>query len=277
MKIISKNKIKELTILSQKVRKDILQMVTASKSSHIGSAFSMVEIIVVLYKLILKNDRVNPKDPERDRFLLSKGHACTALYSLLAELGYFEKELLKEFTKDGGILMSHINSEVSGVEFSTGSLGHALPVGLGIALAAKNRNEKWRTFVLLSDGELNEGSNWEAFLMAPQLKLSSLIVIVDSNTLQGLGFAKDIINMDPLDKKFEAFGWNVEIVDDGHDFVKIFNSVQKLITVKSDKPSIVIANTIKGKGISFMENKLSWHYKSPSEEEYKLALQELEK
>lgn len=275
MKKISRNKIKELTALSKEVRKNIMQMVASTKSSHVGSAFSIVEIIVVLYKLVLKNDSENPEDPNRDRFLLSKGHACTALYSLLAELGYFKKDLLKEFTKDGGILMSHINYEVPGVEFSTGSLGHALPVAVGVALAAKNRDKKWKTFVLLSDGELNEGSNWEAFLMAAHLGLDNLFVIVDRNGIQGLGPTRDIINMEPLSKKFEAFGWDVDLVD-GHDFAKIFESIQKLAITKSNKPKILIADTTKGKGISFMENKVAWHYKSPSPEEYERGLKEIE-
>lgn len=276
MEKISENKTKELVALSKEVRKNIMQMVTPTKTSHVGSAFSIVEILIVLYKLVMKHDSKNPKSRNRDRFLLSKGHACTALYSVLAELGYFKKEFLKEYSKDGSILMSHTNSEVPGVELSTGSLGHALPVGLGMALAAKTRGEKHKVFVLLSDGELNEGSNWEGFLTASHLKLNNLFVIVDKNGIQGLGPTKEVIDMDPLDEKFAAFGWDVAKAP-GHDLSKIFTSMQKLAAAKSNKPKILIADTVKGKGVSYMEDKVAWHYKSPNPEEYELGIKEIEK
>ncbi len=274
MKKISKNKTKELTTLSREVRKNILKMVTASKSSHVGSAFSIVEILVVLYKLIIKNNSLKPEDKLRDRFLLSKGHACSALYSILAELGYFDKESLKSFSTDDSILMAHVNSDVPGVEFSTGSLGHALPVGLGMALASKTKGEKWKTFVLLSDGELNEGSNWEAFLTAAHLKLDNLCVVVDCNNIQGLGLTKDIIRMEPLDDKFQAFGWSVRRAN-GHNFEDIYSSITSLFEENLATPKILIADTIKGKGISFMENKTAWHYNSPSADEYEKGISEL--
>lgn len=265
---------KELTSLSKEIRKSILQMVRMAQSSHVGSAFSVVDILLVLYKLILKNNGKKPDDPKRDRLILSKGHACTALYAVLAEVGYFKKELLKEFAKNGSIFMSHINCEVPGVEFSTGSLGHGLPVALGIALAARIRGEKWKTFAILSDGELNEGSNWEAFLLAAHLKIDNLFVIVDCNKLQATGYTKDVIDMNPLDKKLKSFGWDV-IETDGHDFQKIYDSFKRLNNKKSQKPKIIIANTIKGKGISFMENKLDWHYRWPSAEEFECGIKEL--
>lgn len=230
----------------------------------------------VLYKLILNHDSKNPRKQDRDRFLLSKGHACTATYSLLAELGYFKKKFLKEYSKDGSVLMSHVNSDVPGIEFSTGSLGHALPVGVGMAIASKNKNKKWRTFVLLSDGELNEGSNWEAFLLAAHLKLDNLIVIVDCNKLQGLGPTKNIIDMEPIEKKVDAFGWDVERVR-GHDYHELFRAIKKLSGSKIKKPKLLIADTVKGKGISFMEHAVAWHYKPPSPEEYVKGLEELDK
>lgn len=264
----------ELLRLSREVRKDILKMVHESKASHVGSAFSTVELLVVLYKLILKINPENPTDKKRDRFLLSKGHACTALYAILAEMGYFEKRLLDDYSKDGSIFMSHINSEVPGVEFSTGSLGHALPVGLGVALAAKSRKEDWKTYVLLSDGELNEGSNWEAFLMAPHLKLDNLFVLIDCNKIQAMGFTKDIINTEPLEEKFINFGWEVNRVD-GHSYKLIFESLEKINKING-KPKILIADTVKGKGVSFMENNLAWHYRSPSVDEFKLGIDEIE-
>lgn len=276
MKQLSTKKIQELTSLSLQVRRNILKMITDTKSSHIGSAYSMVDLITVLYSLVLKHDSKNPNNPKRDRFILSKGHACAALYSLLAEFGYFKRDLLKSFAQDGSILMSHINFDVPGVEFSTGSLGHALPVGVGVALSAKKRGSAWRTFILVSDGELNEGSNWEAFLMASHLGLDNLTVIVDRNGLQGLGPTEGIIDMNPLDKKAEAFGWDAKIID-GHDYQQIFDTMDGFASQKNKKPKIIIADTIKGKGVSFMERKVSWHYKSPSQEEYDLAHKELEK
>lgn len=272
-KIFKKN---ELISLAREVRKDILSMAYHAKASHVGSAFSMVDIIVVLYKLLLKNNPKKPDDPLRDRFILSKGHACTALYALLAELRYFPKEQLRDYAKNGSIFMSHINSQVPGVEFSTGSLGHGLPVGLGMALAAQSRKEKWRTFVLLSDGELNEGSNWEAFGLAPHLKLDNLIALIDCNKIQSLGFTKDIIDLEPLGKKLQAFGWEVKRVP-GHDRRKIYLALKKLLSSTSKKPKVLIADTVKGQGVSFMENTLLWHYRSPSEEDYEQGLKELEK
>jgi transketolase len=266
---------RELLDLSKKVRKNIWQMAYSAQSSHVGSAFSIVEILLVLYKLILKNDNKNSDDAERDRLILSKGHACSALYAVLAESGYFDKELLGSYAKNDTILMSHVNSGVPGVEFSTGSLGHGLPVGLGMALAAKNRGKNWKTFVILSDGELNEGSNWEAFAMAAHLKMDNLVAIVDCNKLQAMGFTKDIVNMESLERKFESFNWDVMRVD-GHIFFKLYKTFRTLLSNGSGNPKIIIADTIKGKGISFIENKLEWHYRWPSTEEYKQGLLELE-
>ncbi|HBA36498.1 TPA: transketolase [Candidatus Falkowbacteria bacterium] len=265
---------KELLDLARRTRKDVWQMVYSTKSSHVGSAFSIVEILVVLYKLILKNNHKNPDDAERDRLILSKGHACSALYAILAELGYFPKELLDTYAKNNSILMSHVNSEVPGVEFSTGSLGHGLPVSLGMALAAKSRGEAWRTFTILSDGELNEGSNWEAFAMAAHLKMDNLFVIIDCNKLQAFGFTKDVVNLDPLEKKFEAFNWEVMRID-GHDFSELYRAFTVLSNSQSGRPKLIIADTIKGRGVSFIENKLEWHYRWPSDEEYQQGLIEL--
>jgi transketolase len=252
-----------------------MKMAFDAQASHIGSSFSIVEILVVLYELILQHNPKKPANPDRDRLIISKGHACMAPYALLSRLGYFKKELLKEYAKNGSILMSHVSSEVPGIEFSTGSLGHGLPVGLGMALFAKNHNKKWRTFVLLSDGELNEGSNWEAFMMAGHLKMDNLIVIVDNNKIQAMGLAKDIINIEPLEEKFKAFDWEVARVEDGHDFQKIYDKLQNLLLKKSAKPKILIMDTIKGKGVSFMENEVFWHYHSPDKDEYERALKEL--
>lgn len=259
---------------SKKVRILTLGMIYKAKASHIGGSLSIVDVLSVLYNGFLKHNPKNPKDPKRDRFLLSKGHACASLYSTLSLIGYFDKTILKTYGKDGSILMSHVSSEVPGVEFSTGSLGHALPVALGIALAGKRKKDNWKTVVLMSDGELDEGSNWEAFLMAPQLKLKNLYVIIDYNKIQALGNTNDVIYLEPLEDKFKSFGWEIRRVN-GHDHKKIYDALISLEKTDTIKPKLLITDTIKGKGVRFMENSLLWHYHSPSEQEYKLAMEEL--
>lgn len=264
-----------LNCFSLNVRKLTVEMIYNAKSSHIGGSLSIVDILSVLYNGFLKINPKNPNDSLRDRFLLSKGHACASLYSTLSLIGYFDETILKTYGKDGSILMSHVSSQVPGVEFSTGSLGHALPVGEGIALAGKRKKENWKTVVLMSDGELDEGSNWEAFLMAPHLKLENLYVIIDYNKIQALGNTNDVINLEPLEDKFKSFGWEIRRVN-GHNHKEIYNALISLEKSSTYKPKLIIADTIKGKGVSFMENKLLWHYHSPSEQEYKKAIRELD-
>ena len=260
--------------LAKKIRKTCLDLVYKTKASHIGGALSVTDIIAVLYSDILHCDPENPSWKERDRLLYSKGHSCTALYAALQCCGFFSKELLDSFTKNGSLLTSHINHNVPGVELSTGSLGHALPVGCGMALAGNRENKKWRVFVVLSDGELDEGSNWESILFAPHHKLDNLTVVIDYNKIQSFGAVKDVLDLDPLKKKFEAFGWETKEID-GHNHDEIRNALSKIPFVEA-KPSVLIANTVKGKGVSFMENKLLWHYRSPSLEQYNEALAEIE-
>lgn len=260
---------------AKEIRIRTLGMIYQAKASHIGGALSMVDILSVLYRGFLNYYPDNPTHPLRDRFLLSKGHACTSLYATLSLAGFFKEEILDSYGEDGSILMSHISSEVPGVEFSTGSLGHALPVGLGFAIAAKSNKKNWKTVVLLSDGELNEGSNWEAFLMASHLGLKNLYAIIDYNKMQALGNSNEVINLEPLESKFQSFGWEIKRVN-GHDHQDIYQALISLETSSADKPKLLIADTIKGKGIRMMENNLAWHYHSPSEEEYKQALKELE-
>jgi len=262
-------------LLAKAIRRASLEMVYNAKASHIGGALSMADILAVLYNDILHVYPSNPEHSDRDRFLLSKGHACSALYATLALKGFFPVEDLSSYARDGSILLSHTSHHIPGIEFSAGSLGHALPVSCGLALAAKRKNAKWRTFCLLSDGELDEGSNWEAILFAPQLKLDNLILIVDYNKIQSLGNVKDIIDLDPLNEKFKAFRWEVLEVD-GHDHKLLKNTFLNANNL-NDKPKVIIANTIKGKGVSFMENKLLWHYKSPSKEQLDSAIIELSK
>lgn len=248
--------------LSKDIRKLALNMVHAANASHIGGALSMADILAVLYNDILNIDPSNPSNSNRDRFLLSKGHACTSLYAILALKGFFAVEDLDTYAKDGSIFLSHTSHQIPGVEISAGSLGHALPVSCGLALAAKRKSETWKTFCLVSDGELDEGSNWESILFAPQLKLDNLILIVDYNKIQSLGSVKDVIDLHPLKDKFEAFRWESYEVD-GHDHNALKNILQN-VHQPNGKPKVIITHTIKGKGVDFMENQLLWHYKSPN-------------
>lgn len=263
----------ELRALCNRVREHVLTMTNRAKSSHIGSNFSMVELLSVLYGQVLRVDPEHPDWPNRDRFILSKGHACAALYAVLAERGFFPLDWLDTFYQNGSRLFGHATHSVPGVEFSTGSLGHGLPVGVGMALAAKRDGKEHRVFVLLSDGECDEGSNWEAALFAPQHKLDNLVAIVDYNKIQSLGTTKEVIDLEPFADKWASFGWVVREID-GHDLEAIERAFSD-IPYSPGKPSCVIAHTVKGKGISFMENELLWHYRSPQGDEYEAALREL--
>jgi transketolase len=208
----------------------------------------------------------------RDRFILSKGHACVAVYSTLAEVGFIPKEQLETYGDDFSWLMNHISHKVNGVEFSTGSLGHGLPFGVGKALAATARGETWRTFVLLSDGEMDEGTNWEALMFAAHHKLTNLTAIIDYNKLQSLDSIANTLDLEPLVDKLKAFGCAVHEID-GHDHRLI---AEALSSISDDKPTVIVAHTIKGKGVSFMENRVEWHYKNPNDEQLAMALAELE-
>lgn len=259
--------------IARQIRSHSLKMVCRAKASHLGGSLSLADILAVLYWRIARLTPNDPAWPERDRIILSKGHCCTAVYASLALKGFFPLDELATYGQDGSRLMAHISHHVPGVEFSTGSLGHGLPFGVGRALAAKRRQADWRTFVLLSDGELDEGSNWEAILFAPQHRLDNLIAIVDYNKIQSLGNVADVIALDPLAAKFRAFNWAVREVD-GHD-VDALEALLSALPWEPGKPSCLIAHTTKGKGIDFMEHKLAWHYKSPSEDETATALEQL--
>lgn len=262
--------------ISKEIRKKILKMFYQSQASHVSSSLSCVDILTTLYFKILN---INPNDPlwvDRDRFILSKGHAAAALYAVLSQRGFFPENILDSYYKSGGKLAGHSSRHcVPGVEASTGSLGHGLSMGAGMAFAAKNDARNCRVFVLLSDGECQEGSTWEAGIFAGHHKLENLIGIVDYNKLQAFGRTNEILNLEPFQKKWENFGWEVKEID-GHNFSEIEGSCSET-PFKKEKPGLVIAHTIKGKGISFMENKLEWHYFRLDEEKYKLALKELEK
>lgn len=267
--------VKDLPAKSVEIRRDILGMCFRAKSGHLGSSFSTVDILTSLYFHYLNIDPKQPAMKRRDRFILSKGHGCSALYVTLAHAGFFPKSELETFIQDGSRLPGHPSSALlPGVEASTGSLGHGLNIGVGLALAAKRSKETWRTVVVISDGECDEGSTWEAILTAGFWQLSGLRCIVDYNKIQSFGRVADVMELEPFADKWRAFGWNVQEVD-GHDHTAILTALQATDTV-SDKPSVIIAHTVKGKGVSYMENTVDWHYWSPNADHVKQGLSELQ-
>lgn len=260
--------------LATKIRRHVVRMTHRAKSAHIGTSLSMADLLAYLYGGLL---RVNPARPdwlERDRFVLSKGHGCAGLYAVLAERGFLPLEWLDDFCQDGSRLAGHVtHTHVPGVDVSTGALGHGLSIACGMALAGQRDGRQYRVFALLSDGECDEGSTWEAALFAPHHALDNLIAIVDYNKIQSLGSVSEVLNLDPLVDKWRAFGWEVWEID-GHDFAEMEKTFEA-VPFRRGRPSCVIAHTVKGKGVSFMESKLLWHYRSPNEEELRLALAEL--
>lgn len=260
-------------VLATRIRVHALKMVYRAQSSHIGSSLSAVDLLVVLYSKVLKLDSTRPNWPDRDRFVMSKGHAATAFYATLAEQNFFPLRWLDAYYQDGSPLGGHVTHGVPGVEVSTGSLGHGLSIACGMALAGKGDRQSYRVFVLLSDGECDEGSTWEAVLFAPHHRLDNLVAIVDYNKIQSFGTVKEVLDLEPLVDKWQAFGWAVKEIN-GHDFGQIEKALLS-IPFESGKPSCIIAHTVKGKGVSFMENQLAWHYKPPDDEQLRQALAEL--
>jgi transketolase len=259
--------------LAHRIRAHCLRMTHDGASGHVGSMLSMAELIAVLYESILRVDPRNPKWPQRDRFVLSKGHGGGAVYAALAEKGFFPKEWLKTYYQDNGKLMGHISHYVPGVEFSTGSLGHGLSVAVGMALAARYAKATHRIFCLLSDGDCDEGSTWEAIMFAAQHKLDNLTAIVDYNRVQALGHMEDVIELEPFGQKLTDFGWAVRQID-GHDCRQIEAALSEL-PIETGRPSFVIARTTKGKGVDWMENTVSCHYRYASDEQIAEALAKL--
>jgi transketolase len=258
-----------------KLKQHVLTMTNKAKSSHVGSAFSVAELMTVLYNGILNITPETVDDPNRDRFIMSKGHAVSVLYATLAERGFFPMEWLETFYQDDTILAGHATHKgIPGIEVATGSLGHGLPIGCGMAYAAKQDKRDYRTFVMLSDGECDEGSNWEAIMFAGHHKLDNLVAIVDYNKVQSIGTVEEVMNLEPFAAKWEAFGWNVREID-GHNIEEAISTFQD-IPFEKGKPNVVIAHTIKGKGVSFMEGTVLWHYRSPQGEELEAARKELE-
>ena len=258
--------------LSKYIKIKAIEMCADGKSSHIGSVLSCADLLAVLYSRILKYNSKQPRFEGRDRFLMSKGHAGAGLYAALSKVGFVPEDVLKTHYKNGSFLSGHICHKIfPGIELSTGSLGHALPVSVGVALGLKLKKSNSQVFCLMSDGELDEGSNWEAFLSAPHHKLNNLTAIIDRNRLQSIEDTESTLMLEPLYQKFLAFNWEVKIID-GHNHKEIFESLSKSNT---SKPKIIIANTTKGKGVSFMENKVIWHYRSPTEDDVVKAKGEL--
>ncbi len=261
--------------LARRIRLHAVKMTSLGKSSHVASVLSMADLIAVLYGSILRVDPKNARWEDRDRFILSKGHAGAGVYAVLAESGFFPVEKLGTHYQDGSDLSGHVSHKgIPGVELSTGSLGHGLSVGCGMAFAAKSDRKKHRVFVLLSDGECDEGSNWEAILFASHHRLDHLSVIVDYNKIQSLKSVAETLTLEPFIDKWKSFGWAVQEVD-GHDHATIQKNLKK-IPFEVGRPSCLIAHTTKGKGVSFMEHSVLWHYRSPQGEELEAAMKELQ-
>ncbi len=266
----------EFRQVAREVRRQVLELSVSSKSGHIGSSLSCVELLVALYFHFLRVLPGQPLANDRDRFLMSKGHACVPFYACLERLGFIPSDVLRRYGEEGGTLGHHpLKCTEYGIEISTGSLGHGLSVGCGMAFTAKLAHYPWRTVVLMSDGEQNEGAVWEAAMFAAHHRLDNLLAIVDFNKMQALGDNAEIINIEKLDDRYRAFGWGVRRID-GHDFSAIFDALDGF-PFQAGKPSIIVADTIKGKGISFMENSLLWHYRCPEQAEYRAALVELDR
>lgn len=266
----------DLRALARRLRSHSLRMISAAKTSHIGSCLSVADILAVLYGSVLHVDPKRPQWADRDRLIMSKGHAAAILYAAMAEAGFIPVEELGEYARNGGQLYGHATHwGVPGVEMSSGSLGHGLPVGTGMALTAKRGGAGWRVFVVMSDGECDEGSNWEAILFAGHHRLDNLNIVLDYNKIQSLDFVEKTLRLEPLADKFRAFGWAVREVD-GHD-VHLLRDTLEALPLEAGKPSAIIAHTVKGKGVSWMEGKVLWHYRPPTPDELVTALAEVER
>lgn len=265
---------KELAIKSNRYRKNILKYIYKAKAGHTGGSLSCVDILNVLYNHTMKVGPSNFRSADRDRYIQSKGHCVEALFVVLADKGFFPESDLETMCRYKSHYIGHPTKKVNGIEQNTGALGHGLPICVGNAIAAKMDNKRFRVFTLLGDGELPEGSNWEAALTAAHYKLDNLCAIIDHNKLQISGTTADVCNTDPIDAKFESFGWEVRHVD-GHDF-KALKETFDALPFSTGKPSLVIAHTVKGKGISYMENVLKWHHGVPNDEQYATAMEELD-
>lgn len=262
----------DLKQIAKTIRRDIIEMIYAAGSGHPGGSLSLADIFAVLYFGQMRHDPKDPAMPDRDRLILSKGHAAPVLYSALARSGYFDPEYLKTLRKTDSFLEGHPAMKTHGVEVGTGSLGQGLSIGCGLALSFKKRKTLQRVYVILGDGELQEGQNWEAFMFAGHNRLNNLIAVIDLNDLQIDGKVTEVNSIEPVADKIRAFNWNFMVID-GHDIPQIKTAFEK--AAASDKPFAVIAKTVKGKGVSFMENSAEWHGKSLNKEDYEKAMAEL--
>ena len=273
---MQKEKLEFLKEKAAELRKDVITMIYEAQSGHPGGSLSAADFVAALYFSEMKVDPKNPKWPDRDRFVLSKGHACPIQYAALAELGFFDKSVLSTLRKEGSILQGHPDmKKCPGIDISTGSLGQGFACGAGMALAAKLDGKDYRVFVVIGDGESQEGEIWEAAQVCNKYKLDNIVVFCDYNNLQIDGTIEEVNSPYPIDKKFEAFNFHVINID-GNDFDQIDAAFKEAKTVKG-QPTAIIAKTVKGKGVSFMENQVGWHGKAPNDEEYKIAMEELEK
>ena len=272
--MLEKLNISDLAKISNDIRIGIIEAVYNGKSGHPGGALSATDVLTCLYFKEMNIDEKNPGDENRDRFVLSKGHASPAIYSTLARRGFFDTKELYKFRKLESLLQGHPDMrKVPGIDMTTGSLGQGLSVANGMAIASRVNKKDYRVYCLVGDGEIQEGQIWEAAMTSAHYKLGNLCIIVDNNGLQIDGEVKDVMNPNPIDEKFKSFGFNVINID-GHDFNQILNALESAKSIKG-KPTAIIAKTVKGKGVSFMENKASWHGTAPNDEEYKIAIEDL--
>lgn len=261
----------ELKAMSYDLRRDVVDMIISGKGGHIGGDMSMMDILVTLYFKVMNISPENQDDPDRDRFILSKGHSVEALYAVLAKKGFFPiAEVIEKFSKFGSPYIGHPNNKLPGIEMNSGSLGHGLPVAVGMALAGKQDGRNYRVYTIMGDGELAEGSVWEGAMSAGHYKLDNLCAVVDRNRLQISGSTEDVMHHDDLQARFEAFGWHVIQVN-GHDYDALAASFEEAKHTKG-QPTVLIANTVKGCGSAVMENKAGWHHHVPSQEEYEQIL-----
>ena len=265
--------IQEYQVQSDGLRIRMLEIAKRAGGGHLGGSFSVIDVLLFLYSEVLNIDPKDVKNSKRDRLILSKGHSCLALYVCLEKFGFIAKDEALTFLEEDSRLAGHAEHfHIDSIEITTGSLGHGLGVAAGMALAAKKMDETWKTFCILGDGECNEGSVWETLMFIAQHNLNNIITIIDANKQESLDWTKNILSIDPISDKIKAFGLNpIEI--NGHSFVEIQNAFQKASI--SDKPSVIVANTIKGKGVDFMEGSMKWHYRAPSDDEFKLGIEQL--
>lgn len=265
--------IRELKAKAIQIRMDLLKIIHRAKTGHTGGSLSNTDILTALYYRVMKIDPRNPKWEERDRFIASKGHSVESLWCILADLGFFPKEELGTYSQFGTRLIGHPNNKVPGIEMNTGALGHGLAISVGMALAAKRDGKSYRVFCLMGDGEQAEGSVWEAAMAGAHYKLDNLVGIIDRNRLQISGSTEDVMGLEPLEEKWKAFGWHVVSID-GNDMASLIETFEAVPEV-AGKPTLIMANTVKGKGVSFAENVPHWHHHVPNDEELEKALAEL--